>query len=231
MHRSPPPHARSLRLAARGGLALTLAAWFALSACGSETEPEPEGPAVSTIVPPTSGGYVEARTSQIVTDGSGPSQVFDDFTFDEDVTIRDVDWQGIYCVQTPGAAAPAPTASSFTISIYPDQAGRPNLAAPAHTSTYSVAQAGQTFEKNVSGLTCGTAANTTWPFYLYSVTLSSPFTAEAGTKYWLSIQATTPSYAVYFGWRDGTVYNNLSLQLFDGTYTTYNIDRAYSLTP
>ena len=231
MHRSPPPYARSLRLAARGGLALTLAAWFALSACGSETEPEPEGPAVSTIVPPTSGGYVEARTSQIVTDGSGPSQVFDDFTFDEDVTIRDVDWQGIYCVQTPGAAAPAPTASSFTISIYPDQAGRPNLAAPAHTSTYSVAQAGQTFEKNVSGLTCGTAANTTWPFSLYSATLSSPFTAEAGTKYWLSIQATTPSYAVYFGWRDGTVYNNLSLQLFDGTYTTYNIDRAYSLTP
>jgi hypothetical protein len=85
-----------------------------------------------------------------------------------------------------------------------NRAGRPNPAA----------QAGQTFEKNVSGLTCGTAANTTWPFSLYSATLSSPFTAEAGTKYWLSIQATTPSYAVYFGWRDGTVYNNLSLQLF-----------------
>ena len=230
MLRAPARSRHALRVAARGGLALTLAAWFALSACGSETEPEPEGPVVSTIVPPTTSGYVEARTSQIVTDGSGPSQVFDDFTFDESVTIHQVDWQGIYCVQTPGAGAPAPTASSFTISIYPDQAGRPNLAAPAHTSTYSVAQTDQTFEKNVSGLTCGTAANTTWPFYLYSVTLSSPFTAAAGTKYWLSIQATTPSYAVYFGWRDGRVYNNLSLQLFDGTYTTYDIDRAYSLT-
>ena len=224
-------HRHSLRIAARGALALTLAAWFALSACGSETDPDPDPPTISTIVPPASTGYVEARTSQIVTDGSGPSQVFDDFTFDENVTISEVGWQGIYCVQTPGSAAPAPTASSFTVSFYPDQAGRPNLAAPAHTSTYSVAQAGQTFEKNVSGLNCGTAANTTWPFYRYEVSLNTPFAATAGTKYWLSIQATTPSYAVYFGWRDGTAYNNLSLQLFDGTYTTYNIDRAYSLAP
>ena len=203
-------------------------------ACGgddgdSDPTPLPDDPDRSTLVPPTTSGFVEARTSQIVTDGSLPSTVFDDFTLTEDATITTVGWQGIYCVQQAGAAAPSPTASSFTIGLYADVAGRPNTAAPVQTSTYTVAQAGQTFEKNVSGLTCGTAANTTWPFYRYEVTLTTPFNITAGTKYWISIQATTPSYAVYWGWRDGTVDNSSSLQLFNGVYTPYPVDRAYSL--
>ncbi len=117
------------------------------------------------------------------------------------------------------------------MSFYSDASGRPNTAAPLQTSTYTVAQAGQVFEKIVGGLTCGTAANTTWPFYRYSVALTMPFTAAAGTRYWVSVQANTPSYGVFWGWRDGVVENNLSLQLFRGVYTTYNVDRAYSLAP
>lgn len=211
-----------------------LAALLLATACGGDSSeppppPPPDEPTRTTIVPPTSSGYVEARTSQIVTDGSPPSWVFDDFILDENTTIRSVGWQGIYCVQQPNAPAPSPTASSFTVTFYSDVSGRPNTAAPLQSSTYTVAQAGQVFQKTVSGLTCGTAANTTWPFYLYSVQLSTAFNATAGTKYWISVQATTPSYAVYFGWRDGTPDNNLSLQLFDGSYTTYPIDRAYSL--
>lgn len=129
------------------------------------------------------------------------------------------------------AAAPAPTASSFTVSFYSDASGRPNTAAPLQRTTFALANVGQTFQKNVSGLLCGSAANTTWPFYRYSVTLTTPFTATAGTKYWISVQATTPSYSVYWGWRDGTVDNRMSLQLFQGVYTVYNVDRAYSLLP
>lgn len=214
---------------------LTLFGSLALSACSSSskhpTEPgKTTPPGHESTIPAGTSGYVEARTSQIVTDGSPPSQVFDDFTLSAAATIRTVGWQGIYCVQQVGSAAPAPTASSFTVSFYPDVAGRPNVATPIQRSTYTVSQTGQVFEKNVSGLICGTAANTTWPFYRYSVTLATPFTAVAGMKYWISVQATTPSYAVYFGWRDGTVDNNLSLQLFQNVYTVYNIDRAYSLT-
>lgn len=216
-------------------------AWTALlliaTACGGDggseppppPDPDDDDPIRTTIVPTTNSGYVEARTSQIVTDGSPPSWVFDDFTFSSAATISTVQWQGIYCVQTPGAGAPAPTASSFTVTFYSDVSGRPNLAAPLQASTYTVAQAGQVFEKNVSDLFCGTAANTTWPFYRYEVTLSTPFSIAAGTKYWLSIQATTPSYAVYWGWRDGTPDNNVSLQLFENVYTTFPIDRAYAL--
>ncbi|MEO8227770.1 MAG: hypothetical protein ABI637_10070 [Gemmatimonadota bacterium] len=218
------PHIRTARTV------LAMTAIVAVAACSKKSPTAPSNPvAITNIVPPANSGFVEARTSQIVTDGSPPSQVFDDFSFAAGGTFTKVGWQGIYCVQQPGAAAPSPTASSFTVSFYSDLNGKPNLTAPLQTTTYTVAQSGQTFEKNVSGLMCGTAANTTWPFYKYAVTLPTPFTVTAGSKYWISIQATTPSYAVYFGWRDGTVLNNLSLQLFNGVYTTYNIDRAYSL--
>ncbi|MEJ7810101.1 MAG: hypothetical protein WKG32_06740 [Gemmatimonadaceae bacterium] len=229
----PTVYSSHVRLAAYAP-ALALSALFALSACGKDNKNNPTQPATrphETTVPTATSGFVEARTSQIVTDGSPPSQVFDDFTLSTGVTVRTVGWQGIYCVQQVNAPAPTPTATSFTVSFYSDVSGRPNTATPLQRATYTVAQAGQVFEKNVSGLTCGTAANTTWPFYRYSVTLATPFTATAGTKYWISIQATTPSYAVYFGWRDGTVDNRLSLQLFQNVYTTYNVDRAYSLAP
>ena len=209
---------------------------FVVAACKGKSD-SPTAPVVipttsrSTVVPASTTGYVEARTSQIVSNGALPAEVFDDFTLTGNSTIRTVGWQGIYCVQSPNAAAPAPTATAFKVSFYPDLAGRPNTAAPVQTATYTLAQTAQTFDKNVTGLTCGTAANTTWPFYSYTVTLATPFVAAAGTKYWMSVQAFTPSYDVYWGWRDGTPDNNSSLQLFNGTYTTYAIDRAYSLKP
>ncbi len=218
-------------------LRLASFAVVALAVTGCKGKKSPTEPTVipttsrTTVVPQTSSGYVEARTSQIVSNGAPPGQVFDDFTLTGASTIRTVGWQGIYCVQTAGAGAPAPTATSFRVSFYTDASGRPNLTTPVQSSTYTLAQTGQTFEKNQSGLTCGTAANTTWPFYRYSVTLATPFVAAPNTKYWVSVQALTPSYDVYWGWRDGTPDNNSSLQLFQGTYTTYAIDRAYSLTP
>jgi hypothetical protein len=245
---SMSPAHRSLRPSFEGALhrvafnshravvvALCASLAFSIGACSkkaSTTEPVITAqPTRSTIVPLTTSGYVEARTSQIVSNGAAPSQVFDDFRFTAGATIRTVSWQGIYCVQQANAGAPAPTATAFTVSFYADAGGRPNTAAPLLTATYALAQTAQTFEKNQGGLTCGTAANTTWPFYKYSVALSTPFTAAANTKYWLSVQASTPSYDVYWGWRDGTVDNSSSLQLFQGTYTTFAIDRAYSLVP
>ncbi len=210
---------------------------FAVAACKGKSDSPTQPPVVipvtsrSTFVPTSASGYVEARTSQIVSNGALPGEVFDDFTFTGSGTIRTFGWQGIYCVQQVNAPAPAPTATAFRVSIYTDVAGRPNVTTPVQTSTYTLAQVAQTFDKTVTGLTCGTAANTTWPFYRYSVTLATPFAVTAGTKYWVSVQALTPSYDVYWGWRDGTPDNNSSLQLFNGTYTTYAIDRAYSLAP
>ncbi len=185
----------------------------------------------SSLVPASNSGIIEARTSQIYANGSLPALVTDDFIFTGASSITKIGWQGIYCVQTPGAAAPAPTATGFTITFYADNAGRPNVAAPLQTQTFTLAQSNQTFDKNVSGLTCGTAANTTWPYYSYSATLTTPFPAAANTKYWIGIQALSPSFAVFWGWRDGVPDNNQSWQLFNGTFTSFPFDRAYSLAP
>jgi hypothetical protein len=214
-------------------LTLLLAA-VAFSACkkkSTPTEPVQQITSRGSLVPVSSGGYVEARTSQIVSNGALPGQVFDDFTFTGTSTIRTVAWQGIYCVQTAGSAAPAPTATAFKVSFYADSSGKPRLSTPLASATYPLAQTAQTFEKNQSGLTCGTAANTNWSFYKYTATLATPFAASANVKYWFSVQALTPSYDVYFGWRDGIVDNSLSWQLFNSVYSSFTFDRAFSLTP
>jgi hypothetical protein len=228
----PSPHAPAAPgswPAARASLCAILAS-VALAGCSSESEPN-DDPFISTLVPASSGGFVEARTSQIVSDGSGPSTVFDDFVLDDDASVNAVAWQGIYCVQQPGSAAPNPTATAFTVRFYTDAAGLPNTGAPIHSSTIALAQADQTFEKNVGDLICGTSLDTEWAFYRYQADLSSAVALSADTKYWISIQAHTPSYAVYFGWRDGTADNNSSLQLFDGDYEEFPVDRAYALLP
>ncbi len=160
--------------------------------------------------------------------GTAPVLMFDDFTFTGGSTIRNVAWQGIYCTEVLGAPAPAPVATSFNINIHSDSAGVPNTNA-IYSATVALAQAGETFERNAT-VNCGTTS-TTWAFYNYSTTLATPFTAAAGTRYWLSIVAVLPNTNVFWGWRNGVPDNNSSLQLFQGTFTTFNLDRAYSLAP
>jgi hypothetical protein len=45
------------------------------------------------------------------------------------------------------------------------------------------------------------------------------------------VQAVTPSYDVYWGWRSGTTANAQSLMLFMGAYDTFTLDRALRLAP
>lgn len=207
---------------------------LALAACSKKSSPT--GPTITqktthSSLNPASSTSFEARTSQIVTNGASPAQLFDDVTFTGATTIRTVSWQGVYCVQANNAPAPSPTATSFVLGIYPDASGRPNTAAPLQTVTLTLAQANQVFDKNVGNATCGSATNVTYAFYNYSATLPTAFTATPGVKYWVSVQAVTPSYGVYWGWRNGVVDNSLSIQLFEGNWTTYAFDRAYALNP
>lgn len=221
-------------------VALALTAMIVTSACGdggSAPNNPPNNPPnnspttyLTTLVTANSSVPLGTRTSQAPTNGQPAGPAFDDFTLISNGSIKTVSWQGTYCTQTSGAAAPSPTASNFVISIYPDASGRPNIAGRLQTATFTAAQAGERLESTVPGLACGPSTNTTFGLYTYSATLSPAFTAAAGTKYWISIVATTPSYDVIWGWRDGSSANNLSLQSFSGTYTQLTIDRAYSIS-
>lgn len=228
--------------------ALALATAFALAGCGGHSgggddddevggPPPPPPPASaplrsSLVAAGSNTNLIEARTSQAPTaPGAAPSTVYDDFRLTAAGTVTSVSWQGIYCVQANGAAAPAPTATQFIITFYPDAAGRPDLAAPLGTTTVTPAAANQTFERNFPGLSCGSASNTTWGLYDYRATLAAPIALAAGTTYWFAVQAVTPSYDAYWGFRAGTTDNSLSLLRFMGAYETLTFDRAFALHP
>ncbi len=224
----------SLRAKCRSFLpAFSVAAIVGLSACGGDSSSGPDNPSVypSTLIPSNSTAAPGIRTSQAPTNGQPPGPAFDDFTLSNGGSVRIVSWQGAYCRQTANSASPSPTTSNFVVSIYSDASGRPNNSTNLRTATFTASQANEKLDKTVASLPCGPAANTTWALYSYSATLPSAFTAAAGTKYWLSIVATTPTYDVIWGWRDGTANNNLSLQLFQGAYTTVAVDRAFALAP
>ena len=222
-------------------LCAVLVTMAGLAACGGDKSPTaptptptptpPAPPSRSTQNPLGSATNVEARTSQVIA-ATGPNvptaQVFDDFVFAAGANIRTVAWQGIYCVETANAPAPAPTASAFVVTFYADQSGQPNRQAPLFTTTVPIAQTNETLDRTQANLNCGTTP-TTWAFYSYSVTLPNTFGAAANTRYWLSVQAVTPSFQTFWGWRDGTPDNRTSLQLVNGNIITWPVDRAYGL--
>jgi hypothetical protein len=231
MERLPHRHPRVSRLPRL--LALCLSTALVLPACKGKASPT--GPTQITsrasLVPTTSGVILEFAGSQIVTGGT-PGQMFDDFTFTGSSTIRTVAWQGAYCTPTTGAPAPTPTATAFRISFYADAGGRPVLATPVAQATYPISQVAQTLDRIITNLQCNAATNVTYATYSYRATLTTPVSVAANTKYWFSVQAVTPSYAVYWGWRDGLNDNRASLRYINDAYVeTTGYDRAFSLTP
>jgi hypothetical protein len=106
------------------------------------------------------------------------------------------------------------------------------LPTPLQETTIPVSVTGQAFERNERSVYCG-GAPTGRSYFNYSVVLGTPFVAAPATTYWQSVQATTPSFQVYWMWRDGTLFNQSSLQLFGGQFILIPnpVDRALALTP
>lgn len=173
---------------------------------------------------------IEARSSMVTT-GLPPYTTVDDVGCAAGSTLRQLQWQGIYCVEQNNADAPAPTATGFIIRVHPDQAGRPNMSTALATAQLTVAQANQVAQGTFVNAPCGHASNTRWALYNYAATLPAAFTAAPGVRYWLSIQAVTPSYAMHWGWRGGTVDHRFSITFVNGSTFNQTVDRAFALTP
>jgi hypothetical protein len=193
--------------------------------------PTPPTPVIDTRQPASS-TVNNAQTSQRTGAANSSTQVFDDFSASSVTTIVRVSWQGIYCVQTVNAPAPAPTATSFLVAIHPDRNDSPDLGLTLSSGTYQIGQVAQTLGTTSTTGRCGTAQPTSIPRYSYEVTLNTPFTAAAGVKYWVSVQANTPDFTVFWGWLNGTANNNRSLQLTPaGATNVFDTDRAFALLP
>ncbi len=120
-------------------------------------------------------------------DGSDSDMyAYDDFTLPTAQAITQVRWRGGYSY-----AAAYGHVSNFTITFYESIAGgsQPHLTNPQLPEIYLA-------HYNVGGIAGETAAGTFGgiAMYDYSYTLSSPFLAAAGTKYWIRIEGVQAGY-------------------------------------
>jgi hypothetical protein len=216
-------------------------AWLAVglvaASCGGGT-PAPASPSPGTTTQNAT-IYTQAARYPLAYDsqtseqptGSGlmSTDTFDDFTSTTGGTVRSLTWQGLYCTKQAGAPAPTPTASSFFVGFFPDQNGSPDMQAPLASSTYAVAQTAQSPAGTDTAFNCDGVAGTSAALYNYTLTLAVPFTAAAGTRYWIEVAAITPDYTVYWGWNSGIGGNGHSVQFFGSQMTQFASDRAFTL--
>ncbi len=104
--------------------------------------------------------------------------VWDNFTLPSGGTITEIDWHGVYDPLKFGKGGPV---LDFTVSIYPSiSAGtEPAVAFPPLVTYQTGGNAGET--------AIGTVGSAT--LYAYAFVLPSLFTASAGVKYWVQIEA------------------------------------------
>ena len=112
-------------------------------------------------------------------DGSDYDQyVWDNFTLQNTETITEINWIGGYDPARLGKGGPV---IDFEVSIYPSIAvgTEPAVANPPLVQYFTGGNAGETLIGTVGGT----------PLYSYAFTLPESFTASAGVKYWVQIEA------------------------------------------
>jgi hypothetical protein len=117
------------------------------------------------------------------------SQTADDFRFTENMLVTDVHWWGGFWNGPPDEVEPC----DFHIYIYADD-GTGTMPTGAGMADPSPTALASYFFPSVTGLPLDPNG-----FYEYNVDLSPAFTAVAGVKYWIAIQADF-AYPPQWGW-------------------------------
>lgn len=219
----------------------SLVAALIVSACvgcgsspSSPTSPSPpasapppsttSGPIHDTLTDAGTGGINDAVGSE--RSGGFDRQVYDDFVSPTAATIRTLAWQGSRTMAHP------PT--GFYVSFIADEGGGPlrqgdgsGRPRPLNAETHSTDRVS---ERLVVTRACDNLPQELCGFFEYSVTLTTPFTATAGTRYWVLIQAESPLNAASgWSWRKGKVDNGYSLSNIANL--TFPWDFSFALRP
>ena len=150
-------------------------------------------------------------TTSALFSSAGGSISYDNFTLSSSSVIADVAWQGT-AVNVP--------ATSFTIDFYSSSAGLPGTLLGSTTiGTGNPTSTGYTVQ---SGLD---VAGYSILSYYSGIT---PFSATAGTEYWISIVGDQTS---DFAWSTGSGGDGSSIQVYAGTPYPQGTDLAFQLTP
>ena len=159
-------------------------------------------------------------------DGTGGRRAHDDFTLATTATLRGITWWGgnvdaIYPYDNPAN----PDVLQWEISIWADAGGRPGDLLYTETHDATAVTTSQT----------GTANDPTFgpvPYYRHDLILSEGFLAEAGTVYWLSVLAYSPSTNPWFNWmsgQGGPANGSYTENLGTGQLSFFLTDRAFAL--
>ena len=131
-------------------------------------------------------------------DGSDFDQkIWDDFTLQSNETITEINWVGGYDPLKNGMGGPV---LDFTLAIYPSIAAgtEPAVAGPPLVKYQTGGSAGETSIGMVGGI----------PMYAYAFSLTTPFNASAGIKYWVHIVASQGGSSPDWGIAAGTGGNS-----------------------
>ena len=168
--------------------------------------------ASQVYVQPTDYGFSYASQNDTSVGGYGNfATAYDDFTLGSTANITSVDWIGSYFNPPP----PTGTITAWTVSFYSDAAGQPS-ASPLWSSHIS-GNGSETFLQNDSSGD---------PTYSYAENVN--FTANGGTKYWLSV-VPDMAFPPQWGWETGTGGDGVSWQVYLGTGGQNPNDLAFTL--
>ncbi len=135
--------------------------------------------------------------------------LYDNFTLTDAAGVTGVYWVGAYYNGAPAAI------TSWTVTFWADNAGQPGSA--LYTETIA-GTGGELYLGDYGGL----------PLYTYDVQLTAPFSAGAGTTYWLSVVPTL-GFPPQWGWATGTGGDGALYQDFMGGRFPMSGDSAFAL--
>ncbi len=178
---------------------------------------------VGITVVPASAGDIYVQPPNLSSGGSWASQndtngggnfatVYDDFTLGSTSSIGMVTWAGAFW-----NGGNHGTITGFTVDFWADSSGAPGA---LQWGTGDVAG-------NANETLLGYDQNS-WPIYSYTLSLSTPFVASAGTQYWLSIVADL-GFPPQWAWETGTGGDGVMYQDWYGTLYENSTDMAFSL--
>jgi hypothetical protein len=173
----------------------------------------------------TAGGRY--KSSCYAPDGlDGDEYAWDNFTLASSAAISEIHWRGCYSNYLSGAGK-APV-YAFTVSIYRSIAAgsQPDLGTGGRLARYTTnSNAGETLSGIIAGV----------QIYDYAYTLTTPFQAAGGTKYWIQIEASQGVTPIY-GWPPdwslcaATGGDNIHFRgITGGNYAMISGDLAFSL--
>jgi hypothetical protein len=155
--------------------------------------------------PPGGSGNLYASQNDTKSGGYGNfATVYDDFTLASTSSINMVKWTGGYYNSGPG------TITGFTVDFWANNSS----GAPGASVASIAGAANETFLGGID--------------YSYSLNLGTPFTALAGTQYWLSV-VPDMGFPPQWGWATGTGGDGTAYQDYFGTLSQQGTDFAFSL--